>query len=130
LRPSIPIERNHAVRSKAATCSDEGGRGVVAGIWSEILLVASSLARCAAIFRMLSPFECAAVSVVDEPVEDGVGIVPIFDRHLAGDDGRSTLMAIIDDFEEIATLLAGERREAPIVESRELHVTRLMCTAQ
>ena len=38
--------------------------------------------------------ECEAVSVVDEPVEDGVcdgrigdDVVPIFDRHLAGDDG-------------------------------------------
>src|SRR5438876_6565946 len=30
LRPWIPIERDHAVRSKAATRSDEGGRGVVA----------------------------------------------------------------------------------------------------
>jgi hypothetical protein len=28
LRPGIPIERGHAFRSKAATCSDEGGRGV------------------------------------------------------------------------------------------------------
>jgi hypothetical protein len=36
LRPLIPIERDHAVRSKAATCSDEGGRGVVAGIWSGV----------------------------------------------------------------------------------------------
>ncbi|MCK1571750.1 hypothetical protein IVB09_08720, partial [Bradyrhizobium sp. 174] len=27
LRPEIPIERDHAFRSKAATCSDEGGRG-------------------------------------------------------------------------------------------------------
>ena len=34
LRPGIPIERDHAVRSKAATCSDEGGRGVVAGMRS------------------------------------------------------------------------------------------------
>jgi DNA invertase Pin-like site-specific DNA recombinase len=33
-RPGIPIERDHAVRSKAATCSDEGGRGVVAGMRS------------------------------------------------------------------------------------------------
>jgi hypothetical protein len=71
--------------------------------------------------------ECEAVSVVDEAVEDGVGdgrigddIVPIFDRHLAGDDGRSALVAIIDDFEEIATLLAGERREAPIVKDEQI----------
>jgi hypothetical protein len=34
LRPGIPIERDHAVRSNAATCSDEGGRGVVAGMRS------------------------------------------------------------------------------------------------
>jgi hypothetical protein len=34
LRPGIPIERGHAFRSKAATCSDEGGRGVVAGMVS------------------------------------------------------------------------------------------------
>jgi hypothetical protein len=33
LRPGIPIERGHAFRSKAATCSDEGGR-VVAGMVS------------------------------------------------------------------------------------------------
>jgi hypothetical protein len=26
LRPGIPIERGHAFRSKAATCSDEGGK--------------------------------------------------------------------------------------------------------
>ena len=32
LRPGIPIERDHAVRSKAATCSEEGGRGLVAGM--------------------------------------------------------------------------------------------------
>ena len=36
LRPWIPIERDHAVRSKAATCSDEGDRGVVASIWSGV----------------------------------------------------------------------------------------------
>jgi hypothetical protein len=32
LRPGIPVERGHAFRLKAATCSDEGGRGVVAGV--------------------------------------------------------------------------------------------------
>jgi hypothetical protein len=34
LRPGIPIERGHAFRSKAATCSVEGGRGIVAGMIS------------------------------------------------------------------------------------------------
>jgi hypothetical protein len=56
LRPGIPIERDHAVRSKAATCSDEGGRGSLpAWEWGQISLGASRLARRAVIFRMLSP---------------------------------------------------------------------------
>ena len=128
LRPGIPIERDHAFQSKAATCSDEGGRGVVAGMG-----VGSDFHGCVKFGALRGDLshavsmECEAVSVVDEAVEDGVGdgrigddIVPIFDRHLAGDDGRSALVAIIDDFEEIATLLAGERREAPIVKDEQI----------
>ena len=71
--------------------------------------------------------ECEAVCVVDETVEDGVGdggigddLVPVIDRHLAGDDGRSALMPVVDDLEQIATLFAGERSEAPVVEDEEL----------
>jgi hypothetical protein len=40
------------------------------------------------------------------------GLMPVLDRHLTGDDGRSALVAIVDDFEEIATLLAGAGSEA------------------
>ena len=64
---------------------------------------------------------------MDEAIEDGVGdggigddLVPVVDRHLAGDDGRPALMAVIDDFEEITPLLGGEWREPPIVEDEEL----------
>ncbi len=67
------------------------------------------------------------MGVVDEAIEDGVGdggigddLVPVLDWHLAGDDGRSALVGIVDDFEEIATLLAGERGEAPVVEDEEI----------
>jgi hypothetical protein len=68
-----------------------------------------------------------SLGVVDEAIEDGVGdggvgddLMPMLDRHLAGDDGRSALVAIIDEFEEIATLLAGERGEAPITEDEQV----------
>jgi len=44
----------------------------------------------------------------------------VLDRHLAGDDGRSTLVTIVDDFEKIAPLLGGERGEAPVVENEEI----------
>jgi hypothetical protein len=41
----------------------------------------------------------------------GRQVEPALDRHLAGDDGPATLIAIVDDLEEIAPLLAGERGE-------------------
>ena len=65
--------------------------------------------------------ECEAVGVVDDTIEDGVDVVPVLHRHPAGDDGRSALVAIVDDFEEIETLLAGERGEAPIIEDEQVH---------
>jgi len=128
LRPGIPIERGHAFRTKAATCSDEGGRGrcrheeLNSGFLGGVKLGA----LCGDLAHAVS-LECEAVSVVNEAVEDGVGdggigddLVPAVDRHLAGDDGRSALVAVVYDFEEIATLLAGERGEAPVVEDEEI----------
>jgi hypothetical protein len=52
---------------------------------------------------------------VTAPASARVGndLVPMLDRHLTGDDGRSALVAIVDDFEEITTLVTGERGEAP-----------------
>src|ERR1700693_4648072 len=67
------------------------------------------------------------MSVVDDAVEDGIGdggigddFMPVLDRHLAGDDGRAALIAVVDDLEQVATLLAGKRCESPVVEDEEL----------
>ena len=64
---------------------------------------------------------------MDEAIEDGVGdggigddLVPVLDRHLAGDDGRAALVAVVDYLEEIAPLLAGERGDAPVVEDEQI----------
>ena len=128
MRPGIPIERGHAFRTKAATCSDEGGRGrcrheeLNSGFLGGVKLGA----LCGDLAHAVS-LECEAVSVVNEAVEDGVGdggigddLVPVVDRHLAGDDGRTALMAVIDHFEEIATLIAGEGSKPPIVEYEKI----------
>ena len=71
--------------------------------------------------------ECQAVRVVYEPIEDGVGdgrigdrLVPVIDRQLAGHDRRAAIVPIVDDLEEVAALLGGERGEAPIVEDQQL----------
>jgi hypothetical protein len=51
------------------------------------------------------------VGGVDEAIQDGVGerrvadgVTPLVDRELAGDDGRSLLVAIFEDFEQVARL--------------------------
>ncbi len=66
------------------------------------------------------------VSVVDEPVEDGIGecwiadhVVPAIDRHLAGDEYRRVIEAILDDFEQVAGLLRSEGFRPPIVKDEQ-----------
>jgi hypothetical protein len=46
------------------------------------------------------------MGVVDKPVQHGVrdrriadDLVPVIDRHLAGDDGRAALVAIVHDLQ-------------------------------
>lgn len=64
---------------------------------------------------------------MNEAVEDGVGegriaddLAPLLDRNLAGDDRRSALMAVLQDFEEIALFGLCERRQTPVVQDQEL----------
>src|SRR6266700_1188030 len=67
--------------------------------------------------------EIDAVGVVDEAVEDGVGIgriaddlVPFIDGDLAGEDGRAAAVAFFEVLVEIAAGAGVERIETPIVE--------------
>jgi hypothetical protein len=67
------------------------------------------------------------VGVVDEAVEDGVGIgriaddlVPFVDRDLAGEDGGAAAVAFFEDLVEIAASVGVEGVETPIVEDEEL----------
>jgi hypothetical protein len=71
--------------------------------------------------------EGEAVRSVHEAVEDGISdrgvddhLVPVIDGELTGDDGRAAAVAIVDDFEQIAALLRGQRRQAPVVEDQQL----------
>ena len=63
------------------------------------------------------------MGVVNEAVEDGVGIsrvadkgVPFVDRDLAGEDGRAASVAFLEDLVAVTTGSGIERFEAPIVE--------------
>ncbi len=64
---------------------------------------------------------------MDEAVEDGVteggiadDIVPVFDGQLAGDEGRATPVAVLEDLEKISALSVVEGHHAEVVESEEL----------
>jgi hypothetical protein len=55
------------------------------------------------------------MGVVDEPVEDGVGIgglvygaMPGLHRKLAGDDGRRAAVSVFEDLEQIMARLRSE----------------------
>ena len=96
-------------------------------IWVRVCLAASRLEVWAVIFRMLSPLSTRRWALwtrrsrtASAMVGIGDDLVPVIDRHLAGDDGRAALMPVVHDLEEIAALLGGERSEAPVVEDQEL----------
>jgi hypothetical protein len=71
------------------------------------------------------------VGIVDEAVENGVGVgritdnvVPFVDWELAGDDCRSSPVAFFGNFEEVMSCSGIERFEAPVIKDEELHATK------
>ncbi len=67
-------------------------------------------------------FQSDTVSVMHEAVEDSVteggitdDVVPVFDGQLAGDEGRTTAVAVIEDLEEISALGVVERHHSEVI---------------
>ena len=48
-----------------------------------------------------------------------IKIVPTVHGNLAGDDERALVVAVLDDFEQIARLVGGERFGAPVVQDQQ-----------
>jgi hypothetical protein len=74
--------------------------------------------------------EIEPVRVVDDAVEDCIGVggiadqlVPFVDGDLAGDDRRSAAVAFFENLEEVVARGSVERLEPPVVEDEELHAT-------
>ena len=72
------------------------------------------------------------MGIVDEAIEDGVGVswvadqcVPLVDRQLACDEGRTAAVAILEDFQEIVAGAGIERSEAPVVEDEQIDAAEL-----
>ena len=69
------------------------------------------------------PGEIDPVRVVDEPIEDGIGVsgiadqlVPFVDGYLAGDDRRSAAIAFFENLEQFVTCGGIEGLESPVIE--------------
>src|SRR5258708_10607287 len=76
------------------------------------------------------PVEVNPVGVMDQAVEDSVGVggvadqwVPLIDGDLAGDDGGAVAVAVLEDLQEVVAGPGGERLEAPVVEGEEVGAT-------
>lgn len=77
--------------------------------------------------------ERQAVGIVYDAVENGVGnggfadhVMPLGDGELCGDQGRFPAVTFLEDFEEIETLLIGERVGSPIIENEQLDARQLV----
>src|SRR5579863_306600 len=70
--------------------------------------------------------EGEAVRGVDEAIEDGIGdcriddhLVPVIDGELTGHNRRAAAVTIVDDFEQVAALLRGQRSQPPVIEDQK-----------
>ena len=46
--------------------------------------------------------------------------MPVFDRELAGDQCGTDIKTVVEDLQEIALLLLGERGHAEIIEEQQI----------
>ena len=80
-------------------------------------------------FAHRSRLEFDAVGVVNKAVQDTVGdggitdlIVQLSDRHLAGENRRACLVAVIADFQKVAALTVGQWSHGPIIDQEDIDV--------
>src|SRR5215471_3983609 len=91
---------------------------------SLLILFIPRRVRFAPAHRVAAQFD--AVSVVNEAVEDGVGVsgianlgMPAIHGDLRGNDRRAAVVAIVDDLHQVATLLGSEPGHDPVVEDQQ-----------
>src|SRR5208337_3507075 len=111
-----------------------GSFGLFAAAFVRFLFPARGSGVCAGPFFAMSAFlahafafELDPVRVMDDAVEDGVGIggiadeiVPFLDGRLAGDDGGAAAIALLDEFEEVVAGRGVENLQTKIVEDEHL----------
>ena len=71
------------------------------------------------------------MGIVDEAIQDGVGVGGVTDDampggygELAGNDRRSAAVAVLKDFQKIVTGLFVERLKTPVVQDQDLNMAQ------
>jgi hypothetical protein len=79
-------------------------------------------------FTSRFPLEIEPIGVMDQAVQDGIPDswvgetgVPFCNRHLSDDHGGRSVIPVIQDFEQVLGLGAGEGIAQPVVKDQELH---------
>jgi 2-methylisocitrate lyase-like PEP mutase family enzyme len=82
--------------------------------------------RADALHGFASEFE--AVSVVNEAIQNGIGVCwiadqvePVSNGELAGHHRRAAGVTVLEDFEEAMVSIAVERFEAPVIGDKDVH---------
>src|SRR6202171_2320078 len=122
MSPGIPDDVAH--RNEAAPVASLAGRWICVtgdGGWSSLLVL---FASCPA-HAFAGEFD--AVGIVNEPVQDGVGIGRIADYFepsvywkLRGNHRGAASVAFLEDFQKIVTGGGVERLQAPVVEDQKV----------
>jgi hypothetical protein len=80
------------------------------------ILTVSSVAVRLLLFSHGSSFQLNSVSIVNQPVHNGIGdgrvsdmVVPVLNGELTGDQGGTRSVAIFDDFKQIPSFRVRER---------------------
>ena len=124
----VRISANVTARSgDRDRCAHRGGAGVD---YSDRAVMISQLGVGLS-HRFSSQWQ--AVGVVQKAVEDGIGqgrladeIVPVLDGQLAGDQGGSQAMAVLDDFHQIVALGGGDFLDSPVIEDDQVGFRQLI----
>ncbi len=92
--------------------------GLLPGIRSE---------RLRPCFSHRFPFEFKGIGSMDKPIQDGIGergipdaIMPFRPADLGGQDGRSKIVAVLQDLEEVLTVFRGHGGQGEVFEDEDV----------
>ena len=120
-RPPIPIS------SRPPFQSDGGQARSSSQVDFAHVMVRQSGSSSGAQFAQTFPLELDAMGGMDNAVKDRLGqggithdFIPTPDWHLAGDDQRAGVVAILDDLQQVAALFGRQGLWSPVIQDQQI----------